>query len=59
MKSHLKHLLMCAPMLVVGLVLIAGGASIGLLVPLIACVVMMALMMGSMGHGDQSPGSKR
>ena len=49
MRGHLKHLLMCAPMLVVGLVLIAGGAGAGLLIPLLACTVMMAVMMGSMG----------
>ncbi len=60
MKGHLKHLLMCAPMLVLGLVLIAGGASVGLLIPLIACTVMMAFMMSSMGdHGDQGSGPKR
>ena len=59
MKGHLKHLLMCAPMLVVGLVLIAGGAGWGLLVPLIACTLMMAVMMGSMDGGGQNPGPKR
>lgn len=54
MKGHLKHLLMCAPMLVVGLVFILGGAGVGILLPLVACVVMMALMMGAMDHGSGS-----
>ena len=57
MKGHLKHLLMCAPMLLVGLVLIAGGASIGLLIPLVACTVMVAWMMGSMGDDHRGHGS--
>ena len=54
MKGHLKHLAMCAPMLIVGLVLIAAGASIGVLIPLLACTLMMMLMMGGMegGHGS-------
>ena len=54
MKGHLKHLAMCAPMLIVGLVLIAAGASIGILIPLLACTLMMMLMMGGMegGHGS-------
>lgn len=51
MKAHAKHLLMCAPMLIVGLILIAGGAGVGLLVPLVACVLMMGMMMGAMGDG--------
>ena len=61
MKGHLKHLLMCAPMLIVGLALIAGGAGVGILIPLIACTVMMALMMGSMGddHRGQGRGPER
>ena len=49
MKDHLKHLLMCAPMPLVGLVLIAGGAGAGILIPLIASTV----MMGPMGNGDR------
>lgn len=53
LKHHAKHLLMCAPMLVVGAVLIAGGAGFGVLIPLVACTLMMAVMMNGMGHGDR------
>jgi hypothetical protein len=53
MKKHLGHLAMCAPMIVIGGVLLAGGAGFGAVVPLIACVLMMTLMMGGMGHGDR------
>ena len=52
MKEHAKHLLMCAPMIVVGIILIATGSSIGILVPLLACTAMMWAMM-SMGGGEQ------
>jgi hypothetical protein len=54
------HLLMCAPMLLIGVVLLVGGAGVGVLIPLVACVLMMALMMGSMsGHDQRGPGSER
>ena len=56
MKGHLKHLAMCAPMIVVAAVLLAGGANaLGALVPLAVCMAMMYVMMramGGMGHGD-------
>ena len=52
LKHHLGHLAMCAPMLIVGIFLIAGGAGIGVLVPIIACTVMMAMMMGGMSGGS-------
>ena len=48
LKHHLGHLAMCAPMLVVGVILIARGARIGSLVPILACMAMMTLMMGAM-----------
>jgi hypothetical protein len=52
MKGHAKHLLMCAPMVVVGIVLLAGGAGVGALLPIAACVLMMWVMMSAMGgHG--------
>ena len=54
MKKHLGHLAMCALMILIGIVLIAGGARLGALVPIIGCVLMMSLMMGSMGHGGHS-----
>lgn len=58
MKKHLGHLLMCAPMILVGVILLIGGAGIGAIVPVLACVLMMSLMMGAMDHGghDNRPG---
>jgi hypothetical protein len=52
-KGHLKHLAMCAPMLVIAAVLLIGGASAASLLPFIACVGMMWLMMRMMGEGHQ------
>lgn len=52
--KHLKHAAMCAPMLVLGGVLLISGAGFGSLVPLVACVVMMAMMMRVMDHGGGS-----
>jgi hypothetical protein len=52
MKHHGKHLLMCAPMIVVGVVLLALGAGLGVLIPVAGCILMMAAMMAAMpGHG--------
>lgn len=66
LKHHAAHLLMCAPMLVVALVLIAGGAGLASLVPVIACMLMMGVMMGGMmgamrghGHGRRESGDQR
>jgi hypothetical protein len=51
MKQHLKHLAMCAPMIVLGLILLIGGAGAATaLLPVVACIVMMWLMMRMMGH---------
>lgn len=42
----------CIPMLVIAVVLVATGvASAGFLVAAVGCTLMMALMMGGMGHG--------
>jgi hypothetical protein len=49
MRGHLKHLAMCAPMIVLAVVLLAAGAGVASLVPLAACVLMMAAMMWAMG----------
>ena len=59
LKHHLAHLAMCAPMLIVGIVLIAGGAGFGILVPIIACTLMMAMMMGGMSDGSNDTSSRR
>jgi len=59
MKRHLKHLLMCAPMLVIGLVLLAGGAGVGALLPLVGCMAMMGAMMWMMMGGMGGSGDRR
>jgi hypothetical protein len=51
---------MCAPMLVIGVVLLINGASVASLLPFIACVGMMWAMMMLMpghrhGHGGHRP----
>lgn len=46
MKHHLGHLAMCAPMLLVAVIAIVSGASVALLLPAIACVLLMGMMMG-------------
>lgn len=56
MRKHLGHLAMCAPMIVVGAILVIGGAGLGALVPVLACALMMTVMMGSMGHGGHDSG---
>jgi hypothetical protein len=48
MKHHLKHLGMCAPMIVVAAVLLASGSGLGILIPLAACMLIMAMMMWAM-----------
>jgi hypothetical protein len=48
-KRHLKHLAMCAPMVVLAGVLFATGTGVAVLIPLAACVLMMGVMMGAMG----------
>jgi hypothetical protein len=55
-----KHLLMCAPMILVVGILLATGSGIGILLPLAACMlmmgVMMAMMMGGMRQGGGGGG---
>lgn len=51
MKGNFKHLAMCAPMLVLAVILVASGVGIVSLLPLIGCMLMMWLMMRGMGHG--------
>lgn len=52
MRPHLKHLAMCAPMLLIAVVAVASGAGAGFLLIAAMCVLMMAAMMATMGHGD-------
>lgn len=65
MKKHLKHhamhIAMCAPMIVIAGILLASGSGVGILIPLAACMLMMALMMGAMGEGGghEGHGGKR
>ena len=54
LKHHALHILMCAPMLLIAVLAIAGGAgATALLFPLV-CVLMMMVMMGGMSHGGTS-----
>lgn len=59
MKSHAKHLLMCAPMIVVAAVLLATGSGFGVLLPLLGCMLMMAFMMNAMGGSSGHDGHGR
>ena len=52
-KSHLAHLAMCAPMIVVGGVLSATGSGVGVLLPIAGCVAMMWAMMSMGGHAGE------
>lgn len=59
MRRHLKHVVMCAPMIVVGVILLATGSGAGALIPIVVCTLMMVLMMNGMGahsHGDRGSG---
>ncbi len=48
---------MCAPMLVVAVILLASGVGVAALLPFIACVGMMMLMMMLMpGHQHRHEG---
>ena len=50
MNGHFKHLLMCSPMILVGIILIAGGANVLVaFLPVLGCVLMMWMMMRMMG----------
>ena len=46
-SHHLKHLAMCAPMILVAAVLLATGSGLRTLVPLAGCMLMMALAMAA------------
>jgi hypothetical protein len=52
-NGHLKHLAMCAPMLVIAVVLLVSGAGVASVVPLLACAAMMVVMMRAMDAGRQ------
>ena len=58
LKHHAMHIAMCAPMLVIGGVLIATGSSVGILIPLVGCVLMMGLMMQAMGQNGGQSGNR-
>lgn len=48
LKHLTKHLWMCAPMIVIAVVLVASGVGIAALLPVVACVLMMTVMMAAM-----------
>ena len=58
--KHAKHVLMCAPMIILAAILLATGSGFGVLLALAGCMLMMALMMNAMGqgggHGDSHAG---
>ena len=60
LKHHAMHIAMCAPMIVIAGVLLARGRGVAILIPLAACMLMMALMMalmmGAMGWGASHRG---
>lgn len=58
LKHHALHSAMCAPMPVVGAVLIASGRSLAVLIPIVGCVAMMGLMMAAMSHGGSNTGGR-
>lgn len=49
--GHWLMIACCIPMLVIAIVLVASGASIGILVIAVACTAMMAAMMLGMTRG--------
>ena len=49
--GHWMMIACCVPMLVIAIVLVASGASIGTLVIAVACTAMMAAMMVGMTRG--------
>ena len=51
--SHWMMIACCVPMLLVAVLLLAGGAGLASLAPLLICGAMMVLMMGVMSrmHG--------
>ncbi|MBN1529245.1 MAG: hypothetical protein JW895_09310 [Thermoleophilaceae bacterium] len=55
LKHHAPHLALCAPMVVVAVVLLASGTSIAVLIPVVGCMLMMAFMMAAMGGVGQRP----
>jgi hypothetical protein len=56
LKHHAKHLLMCSPMLIVAVYILAtGGSAIGLLF-VIPCMLMMGMMMGDTGRSGKDGG---
>ena len=49
---HWMMMIMCAPMLVIAVALVAtGAAGVGTIVVALGCTVMMAMMMRGGGHG--------
>jgi len=51
MRAHLKHLLMCSPMIALAVILLIATGSAAALLPAVACVAMMAVMMSMMSRG--------
>ena len=59
MRHHLKHVLMCAPMIVLaGALLATGAVGLAVLLPVAMCVLMMAAMMSMMSGSGHSGGGR-
>ena len=60
MKRHALHILMCLPMVLVAILLVAGGVGALALVPVLVCAVMMGAMMSvAAGFGRNRGGDGR
>lgn len=51
MRHHLKHLLMCSPIIILAAVLLATGSGAAILLPVAMCTLMMVAMMGAISGG--------
>ncbi|MEO8092413.1 MAG: hypothetical protein ABI726_06870 [bacterium] len=53
-RGHSRWMMIacCVPMLLIALLLVAGGAGVGFLIIAVACTAMMAAMMGGMSGGE-------
>ena len=57
MRGHAAHIWMCAAMVVLALIVVLSTGSLAALLPVVGCVLMMAVMMrimgGMGGHDDR------
>ena len=53
--GHWMMIACCIPMLVIAIIGVAAGASVGFLFVALMCTAMMMLMMGAMSGGGEDP----